>query len=449
MNMLKKMKKAAAFLAAAMLMTAAAASAEDITALSDQDLMTLYRQITEEVENRGIVPSVSIEDMDAETGAEQTAEECVAVFMHYWSANRVDDMVSLCSGAWRSQCEEPRRDLFAILANRTPISMEIGTIYGTDQDDTRTVQVRALIDRNNGKEPVWYLLQIRTVEEDGIWYIDPTSLMSIAAADIRAEEQTTPEPAASAAETVVYKYPYGVFLSVNENLEQFGDYETVVIDAQYFSGEEIESFRDRGHKVYTYLNIGSLEDFRDYYNEYKDLSLGAYEHWEEEVWVDVSQQKWQDLILKDIVPGLLEKGVDGFFVDNCDVYYVHPEEKILDGLTAIMKGLVQTGRKVIINGGDTFLDAFCEQKGTWDEVITGINQESVFSAILWDEEKFGTAEAEDREYFTSYVTRYGTLGAEIYLLEYTTDAELIREIDGFCKEHGYTYYVSDSVELDG
>ena len=251
------------------------------------------------------------------------------------------------------------------------------------------------------------------------------------------------------AETTVYTYPYGVFLSINENLEQFGDYETVVIDAQYFSGEEIKSFRDRGHRVYTYLNIGSLEDFRDYYDEYKDLSLGAYEHWEEEVWVDVSQRKWQDLILKDIVPGLLEKGVDGFFVDNCDVYYVHPEEKILDGLTAIMKGLVQTGRKVIINGGDTFLDAFCEKKGTWNEVITGINQESGFSAILWAEEKFGTAEAEDREYFTSYVTRYGTQGAEIYLLEYTTDTELIREIDGFCKEHGYTYYVSDSVELDG
>ena len=56
MNVLKKMKKTAAFLAAAMLMTAAAASAEDIAALSDQDLMTLYRQVAEEVENRGIVP---------------------------------------------------------------------------------------------------------------------------------------------------------------------------------------------------------------------------------------------------------------------------------------------------------------------------------------------------------------------------------------------------------
>ena len=245
------------------------------------------------------------------------------------------------------------------------------------------------------------------------------------------------------------KYPYGVFLSITENLEQFADYETVVIDAQYFSREEIASFRSRGHRVFTYINVGSLENFRDYYDEYQDLSLGAYEHWDEEVWVDVSQQRWQDLILKRIVPELLEKDVDGFFADNCDVYWVHPEENILEGLAVIMKGLKQTGKKVIINGGDTFLDAWCEQKGTWDEVITGINQESVFSAILWDEGAFGTSEEEDREYFMSYVDRYGSQGAEIYLLEYTTDGELIETIDSFCRERNYFYYVSDSVELDG
>ena len=165
--------------------------------------------------------------------------------------------------------------------------------------------------------------------------------------------------------------------------------------------------------------------------------------------MDVSQQRWQDLILKEIVPGLLEKQVDGFFVDNCDVYYVYPREEILEGLGVIMQALVQTGKDVIINGGDTFLDAWCEKKGTWDQVITGINQESVFSTILWDEDKFGTAEPEDHEYFVSYVNRYGTQGAKIFLLEYTVDEELIGQIDAFCQENGYIYYVSDSVELDG
>ena len=256
-------------------------------------------------------------------------------------------------------------------------------------------------------------------------------------------------PCAGAEEASAFLHPYGVFLGINDNLAQFKDYEIVVIDAQYFSGEEIDSFRSEGHQVYTYLNIGSLEDFRDYYEEYRDLSLGEYEHWEEEVWVDVSQQKWQDLILKELVPELLEKHVDGFFVDNCDVYYVHEKPEILEGLGVIMQALVATGKEVIINSGDMFMDAWCEQGGKWSDVITGINQESVFSTILWDENKFGRAEEEDHEYFVSYITRYGDQGAKIYLLEYTTDEELVGEIDAFCKEHGYTYFVSDSIELDG
>ena len=254
---------------------------------------------------------------------------------------------------------------------------------------------------------------------------------------------------AGAEQAPTFKYPYGVFLSICENIEQFADYEIVVIDAQYYPKEELDAFRSKGHKVFSYINIGSLEDFRDYYDEYKDLSLGAYEHWEEEVWVDVSQKRWQDFMLNDIAAGLLEKDIDGFFVDNCDVYYVHPKEEILEGLTVIMKGLKATGKKVIINSGDTFLDAYCEQGGKWDDVISGINQESVFSTILWDEGTFGTAEPEDHEYFVSYIDRYGSQGAEIYLLEYTIDEELMKEIKAFCEERGYTYYVADSIELDG
>ena len=73
----------------------------------------------------------------------------------------------------------------------------------------------------------------------------------------------------------------------------------------------------------------------------------------------------------------------------------------------------------------------------------------MISTILWDENAFGRADPEDREYFESYIGRYGSQGADIYLIEYTTDEELIREIDEFCKEHNYLYYVSDSIELDG
>lgn len=241
---------------------------------------------------------------------------------------------------------------------------------------------------------------------------------------------------------------YGVFLNVREGLDDLSDYRTVVIDAQFFTAEDVKAFKAKGHKVLTYLNVGSLENDRPYYKEYVDLALGEYEHWEEEVWIDVENEKWQKLILDDLVPSLIDKGVDGFFVDNCDVYYFYPTSGIFDGLTTIMRGLVKTDLDVIINSGDCFLDTYCEDIGNWNDVITGINQETIFSGIEWDDETFTTCNAEDHEFFSDYVERYGKMGADIYLLEYTTDKDLKDQIVSYCKEHGFKYYVTDSLLLD-
>ena len=253
---------------------------------------------------------------------------------------------------------------------------------------------------------------------------------------------------AGCARVPVQSSGYGVFLSVEEDIDSLNEYSTVVIDAQNFSKSEIADFKKDGHEVYTYINIGSLEDWRDYYDDYSDLALGTYEHWEDEVWIDVSSVRWQEFVIYELIPELTDKGVDGFFVDNCDVYYNYPSEEIMDGLTVMMEAMVDTGKKVIINGGDTYLDAYCDAGGSWSDVITGINQETVFSKILWDGDEFGKASKSDHEYFLDYVERYADMGADIYLLEYTTDPALISEIAEYCDKNGFEYYVSDSIELD-
>ncbi len=241
---------------------------------------------------------------------------------------------------------------------------------------------------------------------------------------------------------------YGVFLGSEDGLDQFKDYDLVVIDAQYYTKNEIESFQSSGHEVYSYINIGSLEEFRDYYDEYKDLSLGAYENWDGEYWMDVSNDRWQDFLTKDLKKLLLEKGIDGFFVDNCDVYYQYPSQDILNGISAIMSDLIQTGKPVIINGGDAYMDAYCEAGGIWSDVITGINQESVFSRILWNTGTFGTALDEDRSNFQEYLEKYAAKGADIYILEYTKDEALKKQIERYCNDHGFTCYIANSIELD-
>ena len=244
------------------------------------------------------------------------------------------------------------------------------------------------------------------------------------------------------------KYEYGVFLGADpDDISDMEAYKKIVIDAQYFSKSQISKLKKSGHTVYSYINLGSVEEFRSYFDTYKKFSLGVYENWEDERWVDVSQKEWQDFIVKDIAKKLIDKGVDGLFVDNCDVYYNFCEEKIFNGVTAILKGFKKYGTYVIINGGDTYVKEYAERNNSIDAVMDAVNQETVFSAINWDTETFTKNSSSERKYFQNYCKLVSDHGKDVYLLEYTTSSSLIKSIKSYCEENDYTYYASSTLDL--
>lgn len=240
---------------------------------------------------------------------------------------------------------------------------------------------------------------------------------------------------------------YGVFLNADaSSLEQLKKYDLIVIDAQYFTKSDIELLHQNGTKVYTYLNIGSIENFREYYTTYEKLTIGRYEHWDEEKWVDVADPDWQKF-MEQLSQELFEKGVDGFFIDNCDVYYYAPRESIFEGLTAILQNIMTFDKAVIINGGDTYVTEYRERYGAIDHIMTGVNQESVWSAIDFDKGTFYEQTKETRDYYCKYLEACQADGMDVYLLEYTTDKKLIQKIKKYCNEHDFHFYISNSLEL--
>ena len=243
------------------------------------------------------------------------------------------------------------------------------------------------------------------------------------------------------------KNDYGVFLNADaSSLKQLKNYDLIVIDAQYFTKSDIELLHQNGTRVYTYLNIGSIENFREYYTTYEKLTIGRYEHWDEEKWVDVADPDWQKF-MEQLSQELFEKGVDGFFIDNCDVYYYAPRESIFEGLTAILQNIMTFDKAVIINGGDTYVTEYRERYGAIDHIMTGVNQESVWSAIDFDKGTFYEQTKETRDYYCKYLEACQADGMDVYLLEYTTDKKLIQKIKKYCNEHDFHFYVSNSLEL--
>lgn len=240
---------------------------------------------------------------------------------------------------------------------------------------------------------------------------------------------------------------YGVFIGASRlDYKKLGKYDKVVIDAEYFSKAEISKLKKAGvKKVFSYLNVGSLEDFRTYYSDYKDLILGKYENWPGEYWIDVSNKRWQDLCIKR-AKTLKKKGVDGMFIDNCDVYYQYPKEKIYNGLDTILKKIKKNGLSIIINGGDSFVKRV--MKKVSKIYIDAVNQETVCTAINFSTGKFKKADTEEKKYFTEYLNKAKKKGIRIYVLEYATKSSIATEARKYAKKNGWNIYVSKNLELN-
>ncbi len=199
------MKKILAILLAALLLFGAALAETAVSSLSDEELQELYDIVTAEMERRGLLAGTP--DSTAEDGA---AGERLMEFFLWWSRDDLDNMLTVCDPAWRAGEEDPRLTLFALLRNRTPVSVELRKISGKGAD--RTIGVETVIDRHNGKENLTYLLQLRMKKaDDGSWYLDPMSL--IAGEEAHEPVETMPAPAEEAdglpADTRLYYEPGG------------------------------------------------------------------------------------------------------------------------------------------------------------------------------------------------------------------------------------------------
>ena len=241
---------------------------------------------------------------------------------------------------------------------------------------------------------------------------------------------------------------YGVFIGADsEQLKKIDGYSMVVIDVWENSAEDVKLLHDKGCVVYSYINVGAIENWRNYYDEYKDLALGDYENWEDEKWVNVADESWQKFVVEKLAAGILEKGADGFFVDNADVYYKYQNDDIYRGFVSIIKGLDASGKPVIINGGNDLVTRLIQENSAG--IIKGVNQESVFSRIKnYKKNKFAKQTKKERLFFQNYLMDCKNAGLDVYLIEYTKSKSLKRKISKYCKKMGYKYYISASLSLD-
>lgn len=228
-------------------------------------------------------------------------------------------------------------------------------------------------------------------------------------------------------------------------IDKVKKYKVLVIDAQNYSASDIAKLKNAGHIVYSYLNIGSVESNRKYYNKFKCYKLKTYDNWEDEYWVNVSKKKWQNFIAGKIAGKMVKKGVDGFWVDNCDVYEYNKRKSIYKGLVKILTKLRTYDKKITINGGDQFVQPLI--KSGKKNLIDGVVQEEVLTSInsYSGSGSFGSQRKSFKRYYESYFKKVKKAGLTVGVLEYTRQGSKRAKIRSYCKKHGYNYCISSTI----
>lgn len=241
---------------------------------------------------------------------------------------------------------------------------------------------------------------------------------------------------------------FGVFTGASAaELPLLRGYDTLVVDAEELSADELAALHAQGNKtVYSYLNIGSVEAYRGCWQTFSEKTLGPYENWPDERWMDVSDPAWA-VFLRTAAARLAEKGADGFFLDNADVYDYSRTPAVYSGLLDILRELHGLGKPLILNGGGSFVREALA-RGELTGLVQGVAQESVFTAVRFPDGVCAAQDADVTAEHTDYLALCRQSGFTVRLIEYAPSARLRRQIDAYCRKNGFAWYSAPSAALD-
>ena len=244
---------------------------------------------------------------------------------------------------------------------------------------------------------------------------------------------------------------YGVFIGMEKKdlLQLSKSYQTMVLDATYLEKSDIKQLHFRSRQMFAYLNVGALETSNSFYQDFKDLTFKPYDNWPDEYWLDVTDSAWQDFLVHQLAQSLKDKGVDGLFLDNFDVYDHDQRPEVYASLVQLLKEFQTMNLPVIINGGSTFVSQLvAEDPQLARQLIYAVNQESVFLAYDFDADKPVQQTAEAEDFYLDYLDNLSQTGIQVFLIEYGADSYQADKILKQSQELDYSLYLAPSILLD-
>lgn len=223
----------------------------------------------------------------------------------------------------------------------------------------------------------------------------------------------------------------------------------IVIEPEDYTDADILSIKKKGYKILGYLSIGTISTERSFYKTYSKYKKKRLPDWHKEYYMDMTKTQWTDFLISR-AKKLKNRGFDGWWLDNLDVYEEYKSSKTFAACWDLLKSTKNIGGYVMVNGGSEFFDNAMDKKKDLSKIVDGITQEEVFSLIKNYSGKgtFGVQKANQSNWYKTYMKRLLSFKVQTFLLEYTRNTSLKQKIIDYCKKYKMAgYYISNDVNL--
>ncbi|MBU4265862.1 MAG: C25 family cysteine peptidase [Candidatus Altiarchaeales archaeon] len=111
------------------------------------------------------------------------------------------------------------------------------------------------------------------------------------------------------------------------------DFDLVDLDPDDLDSSQVSDLKDSGKFTLAYINIGWAENWRSYWNPSWETESPPWlldeAEWEDEYYVDFSQQEWQSIV-HNYIDEINAKGFSGIYMDNVEAGYQRHESNLSD-----------------------------------------------------------------------------------------------------------------------
>lgn len=164
-----------------------------------------------------------------------------------------------------------------------------------------------------------------------------------------------------------------VYYGSEAAIEEFESFSLVVLDD--LSHPPLGPLSHRGKTLLGYLSLGEVSNQRAYFKQVEQQGLLLVEnpHWPGSFMVDLRDPRWTDRVVEILVPGILQQGFDGIFLDTLDnaAYLESLDPERYQGMVLAATKLVRTiryhypGIHIMLNRAFDVLEETAGELNSW------------------------------------------------------------------------------------